>query len=80
VVEAKRDDLTRGFTQLAIEAIALSMLDQSPDLLYGSVTIGNVWIFGILDVTSRTIFQDIGSYTLPDDLEDLIKILVGILE
>jgi len=80
VVEAKRDDLTRGFTQLAIEAIALSMLDQSPDLLYGAVTIGNVWIFGILDVTSRTIFQDIGSYTLPDDLEDLIKILVGILE
>jgi hypothetical protein len=26
VVEAKRDDLTRGFTQLAVEAIALSMV------------------------------------------------------
>ena len=80
VVEAKRDDLTRGFTQLAVEAIALSMLDEAPDRLYGAVTIGNLWIFGILDVTSRTIFQDIGSYTLPDDLEDLISILVGILE
>lgn len=80
VVEAKRDDLTRGFTQLAVEAIALSMLDEAPDLLYGAVTIGNVWIFGILDVKTRTIFQDIGSYTLPDDLEDLISILVGILE
>ena len=52
----------------------------APDILYGAVTIGNVWIFGILDVKTRTIFQDIGSYTLPDDLEDLISILVGILE
>jgi hypothetical protein len=26
VVQAKRDDLTRGFTQLAVEAIALSMV------------------------------------------------------
>ncbi len=80
VIEAKRDDLTRGFTQLAVEAIALSMLDDAPDLLYGAVTIGNVWIFGILDVPSRTIFQDIASYTLPDNLEDLISILVGVLE
>ncbi|MEI6428762.1 MAG: hypothetical protein WCO45_10315 [Pseudanabaena sp. ELA607] len=80
VVEAKRDDLTRGFTQLAVEAIALSMLDDAPDILYGAVTIGNVWIFGILDVPSRTIFQDIASYTLPDNLEDLISILVGVLE
>jgi hypothetical protein len=80
VIEAKRDDLTRGFTQLAVEAIALSMLDDAPDILYGAVTIGNVWIFGILDVPSRTIFQDIASYTLPDDLEDLISILVGVLE
>jgi len=66
--------------RLAVEAIALSMLDDAPDRLHGAVTIGNLWIFGILDVTSRTIFQDIGSYTLPDDLEDLISILVGILE
>jgi hypothetical protein len=56
------------------------MLDDAPEILYGAVTIGNVWMFGILDVQSRTIFQDIGSYTLPDDLEDLIRILVGILE
>jgi hypothetical protein len=80
VVEAKRDDLTRGFTQLAVEAIALSMLDDAPEILYGAVTIGNVWIFGILEANSRTIYQDISTYTLPDDLEDLIGILVGILE
>jgi hypothetical protein len=80
VVEAKRDDLTRGFTQLAVEAIALSMLDDAPEILYGAVTIGNVWIFGILEANSRTIYQDISTYTLPDDLEDLIGILIGILE
>lgn len=80
VIEAKRDDLTRGFTQLAIEMIALSMLEESPELLYGVVTIGNLWIFGILDIATQTITQDIGSYTLPDDLEDLMRILVGILE
>ncbi|NER79155.1 MAG: hypothetical protein F6K42_06150 [Leptolyngbya sp. SIO1D8] len=80
VVEAKRDDLTRGFTQLAVEMIALSMLEDAPNLLYGAVTIGNLWIFGILDTAAQTISQDIGSYTLPDDLEVLVRILVGILE
>ena len=80
VVEAKRDDLTRGFTQLAVEMIALSMLEDAPNVLYGAVTIGNLWIFGILDAATQTITQDIGSYTLPDDLEALVRILVGILE
>jgi hypothetical protein len=80
VVEAKRDDLTRGFTQLAVEMIALSMLEDASDRIYGVVTIGNVWIFGILERSNSSITQDIGSYTLPDDLKDLVRILVGILE
>lgn len=80
VVEAKRDDLTRGFTQLAVEMIALAMLEEPPDILYGVVTIGNLWIFGTLDRATQVITQDIASYTLPDDLEALVRILVGILE
>lgn len=60
--------------------IALAMLDGTPDHLYGAVTIGNLWIFGVLDIAAQSITQDIGSYTLPDDLEDLVRILVGILE
>jgi hypothetical protein len=80
VVEAKRDDLTRGFTQLAVEMIALSMLEDSPEVLYGAVTMGDVWVFGKLERTRYTITRDIGSYALPDDLEDLVKIIVGILE
>ncbi|MDX2098055.1 MAG: hypothetical protein SFW36_09795 [Leptolyngbyaceae cyanobacterium bins.59] len=80
VVEAKRDDLTRGFTQLAVEMIALSMVEESPNFIYGAVTIGNLWIFSILDRNTQIITQDISSYTLPDDLEPLIRTLVGILE
>jgi hypothetical protein len=80
VVEAKRDDMTRGFTQLATEMIALSMLEDAPTIIYGAVTIGTVWIFGQLNSDDRTITQDIASYTVPDDLEKLIRVLVGILE
>jgi hypothetical protein len=80
VVEAKRDDLTRGFTQLATEMIALSMLEDAPKIIYGAVTIGNVWMFGQLNSGDRTITQDIASYAVPDDLEKLIRVLVGILE
>ncbi|MDF5710866.1 MAG: hypothetical protein PUP90_25130 [Nostoc sp. S4] len=78
VVEAKRDDLTRGFTQLAVEMIALSMLE-APNIVYGAVTMGDVWVFGTLEQNLRTITRDISSYTLPDDLAEIVKILVGIL-
>jgi hypothetical protein len=80
VIEAKRDDLTRGFTQLAVEMIAMATLEKAPDIIYGAVTMGDVWVFGILEKASRTITRDITSYTLPDGLEEIVKILVGILE
>ena len=80
VIEAKRDDLTRGFTQLAVELIALSMLEESLEILYGAVSMGDVWIFGKLERSTRTITRDIASYSLPDNLEDLVRIMVGILE
>lgn len=80
VIEAKRDDLTRGFTQLAVELIALAMFEESPEVLYGAVTIGELWVFGKLERSTCTITRDIGSYTLPDNVEELVRILVGILE
>jgi hypothetical protein len=78
VVEAKNDDLTRGFTQLAVELIAISQVEEG-DLFYGCVTIGDAWRFGILEKTNQQIFQDISLYRIPDDLEYLMRILVGIL-
>jgi hypothetical protein len=80
VVEAKRDDLTRGFTQLAVEMIALAMDETTPDTIYGAVTMGNLWIFGVLNRSAKRITQDISGYQVPDDVEDLVKTLVGILE
>ncbi|AFZ59359.1 hypothetical protein H6G54_03455 [Anabaena cylindrica FACHB-243] len=79
VVEAKNDDLTRGFTQLAVELIAISEVEEG-DIFYGVVTIGDAWRFGRLEKTNQQIFQDISLYRIPDDLEDLMRILVGILE
>ncbi|MGC1305941.1 MAG: hypothetical protein WA885_01840 [Phormidesmis sp.] len=80
VVEAKRDDLTRGFTQLAVQMIALAMIEGAPNKIYGAVTMGSFWIFGTLDSQTQHITQDISGYQVPDDIEDLIRILVGILE
>ena len=79
VIEAKNDDLTRGFTQLAVELIALSQSEEQ-DILYGAVTIGNVWQFGKLDRNKQQIDQDLNLFKVPDDLETLVSILVGILE
>ncbi|HAJ61321.1 MAG TPA: hypothetical protein DCP31_20380 [Cyanobacteria bacterium UBA8543] len=78
VIEAKNDDLTRGFTQLAVELIALSHLEEE-NVFYGAVTIGNVWQFGRLDSSDKTIVQDINLFKVPDDLDSLTSVLVGIL-
>ncbi|MEQ9369708.1 MAG: hypothetical protein RIG63_11875 [Coleofasciculus chthonoplastes F3-SA18-01] len=78
VIEAKNDDLSRGFTQLAVELIALAQAEEK-EVLYGAVTIGNVWNFGKLDVKELKIKQDITLYRVPDDLEQLAHILLGIV-
>jgi hypothetical protein len=74
----ENNNLTRGFTQLAVELIAISQVEEG-DVFYGCVTIGDAWRFGILEKTNQKIFQDISLYRIPDDLEDLMRILVGIL-
>lgn len=79
VVEAKNDDLTRGFTQLAVEMIALAQVEDQ-EVLYGAVTIGDAWRFGKLDSQQQQITQDIALYRVPDDLEELMQVLVGIVE
>jgi hypothetical protein len=78
VIEAKKDDLTRGFTQLAVELIALASIEKQ-DIFYGAVTMGNIWQFGKLDLVNKQITQDINIFKVPDDLDDLGQVLVGIL-
>ncbi len=79
VIEARNDDLTRGFTQLAVELIALSQVEEQ-DIYYGAVTIGDVWRFGKLDRIQQVVTQDINLFKVPDELDDLAKVIVGILQ
>src|SRR5919202_1238061 len=79
VIEAKHDDLTRGFTQLAVKLIALSHIEEQT-VFYRAVTIGDVWRFGKLDRNSQQITQDINLFKVPDDLDNLASVLVGIVE
>jgi hypothetical protein len=83
VVEAKQADLAKGFTQLAVELIALdewvtSSVQEQP-ILYGAVTTGEIWRLGTFDRQARRVDEDRTLYRVPEDLETLLKILVAIL-
>jgi hypothetical protein len=81
VIEAKNEDLERGFLQLAIELIALDQWIESPQpMLRGAISTGNIWQFGQFDRASRMITQDLNLYRVPADLTELIQILVGSLQ
>lgn len=81
VVEAKNADMTRGFTQLAVEMIALDKADETEQpIIYGAVTTGSIWQFGELDRTRKIVMQDIRNFDLLEDLEDLVRIFIEILE
>ncbi|WP_448573137.1 hypothetical protein [Trichothermofontia sp.] len=80
VIEAKNEDLERGFLQLAIELIALEQwLDPDQPILHGAVSTGNIWQFGQFDRQQRQVTQDLNLYRVPADLEALLRILVHLL-
>lgn len=80
VVEAKNADMERGFTQLAVELIAISQyVDSAPSKVYGAVTTGNLWQFGVLDVESKSVTKDLNQFLMPDHIDKLGAIFAGIL-
>lgn len=80
VIEAKQADMERGFNQLAAEMIALSeQRPDTPDLLYGAVTTGDLWRFGTLHRPQRLIMKDLDEYLLPRDLETLFSIMLKLM-
>jgi len=80
VIEAKNADLARGFTQLAVELIALNQWTNSTaPLLYGAVSTGDIWQFGVLNRDRKEIEQDLNLYRVPADLDPLFRSLVAIL-
>jgi hypothetical protein len=81
IIEAKRDNLENGFTQLASELIALDQWTTSEKIvLYGAVTTGNDWRFGKFDRATRLITQDLKLYRVPEELEILVGLLIGLIQ
>ncbi len=81
IIEAKKGDLEKGFNQLAIELIALDKTLEIPQQhLYGVVTLGDIWRFGVLERNEKRLQKDMNVYRLPADLEELLLVLLGILE
>lgn len=81
VIEAKQGDLQRGFHQLMAELAALDLNKMmTADQLYGIVSMGDGWQFGLLDRQKKTIVQDTEHYGIPMNIELLIRIMIGILQ
>jgi len=81
VIKAKKGDLDKGFNQLSAELIALDKYEENDasEILYGAVTIGDVWKFGTLDRKNRHITKDINSYAIPINLNTVFSVLIGIV-
>ncbi len=79
VIEAKNADLARGFTQLAVELIALDQwTDSTVSTLYGTVTTGDTWKFGIFQRQEKIVHKDINTYAIPSNLDLVLSALFGI--
>jgi hypothetical protein len=84
IIEAKQEDLTNGFTQLAVELIALDNWEDSTNketqpIIIGTVTTGIIWQFAVLHRQDKFIEQGLNSYRVTEDLETLLRILVAAL-
>lgn len=81
VIEAKKEDLDYGMTQLIAELIALEQWQDSKEQthLVGAVTTGKIWEFARLNREGKTIEQGLESYRVPEDIEPLMRILVRTL-
>ncbi|NEO79988.1 hypothetical protein [Moorena sp. SIO4G3] len=80
VIEAKNANIQRGFTQLAVELIALDLWSDAEQLiLQGAVSTGDIWQFGLLHREHKQVTQDLNLYRVPADLEELFRILVAVL-
>ena len=81
VIEAKQSDLTKGFTQLAVELVALDQWVESDSLiLYGAVSTGEIWRFGAYDRAAHHVVEYLPLHPVPNDLEFVTRTIIGILQ
>ena len=81
IIDAKKGDMEKGFNQLAVELIAADKVSESnAKILYGVVTSGDMWRFGLLYRDEKMLKKDMNGYILPRDLTPLFTVMLGILE
>lgn len=82
VIEAKKGDIDKGFNQLMAEMIALDKYEGegAPGSLYGAVSIGELWRFGVLERKNKAIYRDLHTYRVPEDIEEVFRVILGILQ
>ena len=81
VIEAKQSDLTKGFTQLAVELIALDQwVNHTMPMLYGAVSTGEIWKFGQFNRDTHQITEYLPLHPIPQALEFVTRTLIGILQ
>ncbi len=81
IIEAKQSDLTKGFTQLAVELIALDRwIESESPILYGAVSTGEIWRFGFYDRDSHHVVECLPLHPIPQDLEFVTRTIMGILQ
>jgi hypothetical protein len=81
IIEAKKEDLDYGMTQLFAELIALEKWQENKQQtqIIGAITTGNICQFARLDHLQKKIEQGLEIYRVPDDLEPLMRILIQAL-
>ncbi len=81
IIEAKKEDLDYGMTQLIAELIALEQWQENKKKAYliGAITTGKIWEFARLNRDKKQIEQGLESYRIPEDIEPLMRILVQAL-
>jgi hypothetical protein len=57
----------------------LNNWEDNTEFIYGAVTIGDIWRFGILNRRDKTILKDIDAFLIPAALEELFSVFLGIL-
>ena len=81
IIEAKQEDLTNGFKQLAAEMIALDQwMESEQKHLIGAITTGVLWQFSRLDRAAKHVELGLESYRVPEDIDVLMRILVQALQ
>lgn len=80
IIEAKRENLYTGFTQLGAELIALDQwIENENSMLYGAVTTGQIWQFGTFERDKKHLTEDLTLYRILEELNVLMGTLIGIL-